>query len=402
MAASPPLPNVQLSFGPMLIGVFFNMILYGVLIVQVLNYYQTYKRDAAWMRYFVLALFILETSNTGFDMAIMYQPLILEYGSSYATIPASFILFTNFKGQKPNLFPMFFVTQPLLVVLVSTPIQLFFAWRIKSLTKSYWVPACIAVLALAACTGGVWTAVMIRILKTFANKPHLHNSALLWFLASCVADILITISLVVSLSKRKTGFSSTDSVIDKIIRMTIQTGMLTAVFSILDVICFMVLPHAAVNFIWDLALSKLYTNCLMSTLNARVGLNNVSATGVSGQQRNNSHGLVQPPTSPTGRRHALQQESFVDPSRRMDSSGVYELETQKSTYDVEASYGIPHHEEYGIQVTKVVERVKDPLPHGAAGVRETNGSTFITHPHGELWPLYNRPLNCASSILNNF
>jgi len=326
----------------MLIGVFFNMILYGVLIGQVLTYYQQYGRDAAWMRYFVGFLFFLETCNTGFDMAFMYQPLILQY------------------GEKPNFFPTFFVTEPLLVVLVSTPIQLFFAWRIKSLTKSYWVPVIIAVLSLGALTGGVWTAVMIRVVKTFANKPKLHNSALLWFLASCVADILITISLVLSLTRRKTGFSGTDSVIDKIIRMTIQTGMLTAVFSILDVVCFMVLPHAAINFVWDLALSKLYTNCLMSTLNARQTLNNVSASGgVSGGQRNASH-MVNP-TSPSGRRH---QESYLEQTRHMDSSAVYELDTQKSAYDVEAAYGVPtRNEEFGIQVTKVVEHVKDPVPH---------------------------------------
>ena len=57
---------------------------------------------------------------------------------------------------------------------------------------------------------------MIRIVKTFANKPKLHNSA--WFLVSCVADVMITVSLVLTLSKRKTGFSGTDLVIDKIVR----------------------------------------------------------------------------------------------------------------------------------------------------------------------------------------
>jgi hypothetical protein len=30
----------------------------------------------------VLYLFVVETANTGIDMAMMYQPLILEYGAS--------------------------------------------------------------------------------------------------------------------------------------------------------------------------------------------------------------------------------------------------------------------------------------------------------------------------------
>ncbi|KAF7315001.1 MFS domain-containing protein [Mycena indigotica] len=344
---APTLPNVQLLFGPMLIGVFVNMILYGVLISQVLTYFQVYSKDAIWMKTFVSFLFILETANTAFDMAFMYQPLILEY------------------GQRPIFFPTFFVTEPLLIVAISTPIQLFFAWRIRSLTKSWWIPGVITILAIGSCAGGIWTAVGIQTLKTFANKPKLHNSALLWFLGSCVADVLITVSLVFSLSKRKTGFSGTDSVIDKIIRLTIQTGAITAVFSILDVICFMILPHAAVNFVWDLALSKLYTNCLMSTLNSRQSLNSgVSGSGVASENRrvnNNTHGFIggQQATSPTSR--IRNPDTFVDASRH-----TYELETQKSgydSYDVESGFARPHHEEFGIQVTKVIEHVKDPIPH---------------------------------------
>ncbi|KAJ6562261.1 hypothetical protein B0H19DRAFT_1143989 [Mycena capillaripes] len=260
-------PDVRLSYGPMLIGVFFNMILYGVFVGQALTYYQLYHKDGAWMRYFVLYLFVLETLNTGFDMAMMYQPLILDY------------------GQKLDYFPKVFPTEPLIVVLVSTPIQIFFAWRIYTITKMISVPAVIAVFAIAALAGGLWTTAKVTIIKEFQYKPLLHPSALLWFLASCVADILITISLTLTLSHRKTGFVATDSVIDKIIRTTIQTGLVTSVFSVLDVICFMVFPHYAVNFVWDLALSKLYSNALLSTLNARAHLDAISTSRPSGAAR---------------------------------------------------------------------------------------------------------------------
>ncbi|KAJ7473493.1 hypothetical protein FB451DRAFT_292990 [Mycena latifolia] len=271
-----PLPDVHLSYGPMLIGVFFNMILYGVFIGQALTYYQLYHKDGAWMRYFVLYLFVLETLNTGFDMAMMYQPLILQY------------------GQKLDYFPVVFVTEPLIVVLVSTPIQIFFAWRIWSITKMVWVPVIISVFAVAALAGGLWTAVKVSIIKEFVHKPELHPSALLWFLSSCVADVLITISLVMTLSHRKTGFVATDSVIDKIIRTTIQTGLVTSIFSILDVICFMVFPHYAINFVWDLGLSKLYSNALLSTLNARAHLNSISTSRPSGNGHvpHTAHNLV--------------------------------------------------------------------------------------------------------------
>ncbi|KAJ7238119.1 hypothetical protein B0H12DRAFT_100259 [Mycena haematopus] len=261
-AAMAPLPDVHLSYGPMLIGVFFNMILYGVFIAQALTYFQRCRKDDAWLRYFVGYLFVLETLNTGFDMAIMYQPLILEY--------------------EPDYFPTVFVSEPLFVVLVSTPIQIFFAWRIWTITRVVWAPVVVGALAVVAFAGGIYTATKVALIKQFVHKPELHAPALVWFLASCAADVIITVALVLTLTHRKTGFVATDSVIDKIIRMTIQTGLVTSVFSLLDVIFFMVFPHLAINFIFDLPLSKLYSNALLSTLNAREELGSVTSTSTRG------------------------------------------------------------------------------------------------------------------------
>jgi len=45
----------------------------------------------------VLYLFIVETANTGIDMAMMYQPLILEYGTFLD------ILYSGYRPLKPLL-----------------------------------------------------------------------------------------------------------------------------------------------------------------------------------------------------------------------------------------------------------------------------------------------------------
>ncbi|KAJ6458352.1 hypothetical protein C8R47DRAFT_1245366 [Mycena vitilis] len=271
MASSPvpALPNVELSYGPMLIGVFLNMILYGVLIAQTLTFYQLYKKDNEHFStgippgsggshgrpypfpvdthpYQVGFLFFVLTANTGLSIAMLYQPLILEYGKSL-----TFSL--------PVFFPTVFMTKSLSVVLVSMPIQLFFAFRIHKLTKSLRIPTIIiALFATTSFGDGIWTTVMVAILKEFAKKPLLHTPALVWFLTYCAADILITTSLVITLARKKTGFTATDSVVDKVIRTTIQTGLITAVFSILEVICFMVYPHFAINqdLVFDMQLVK--------------------------------------------------------------------------------------------------------------------------------------------------
>lgn len=47
--------------------------------------------------------------------------------------------------------------------------------------------------------GGAWTTAMIVKIKLFSRKPELHWSALVWFLSACIADVLITGVLVLTL-----------------------------------------------------------------------------------------------------------------------------------------------------------------------------------------------------------
>ncbi|EAU82196.2 hypothetical protein CC1G_10598 [Coprinopsis cinerea okayama7 len=322
-------PNVTLSFGPMLIGTFINMILYGVLIVQTYHYYLNYKHDARWIKALVYYLFLVESLNTAFDIQMMYQPLIQHFG------------------------------------------------------------------------GGIWTTALIVKVKVFARKAELHWSALVWFLAACISDVLITMVLVVTLSKRKTGFAATDDAIQRIIRITVQTGALTAFFAIGDVVFFMTMGHTALNFLWDLALSKLYANCLLSTLNARtsikegVGNSNSRASREAGRQGGGGGTL-------SGGRRAV-ADPFGPPSMR--ASYEYDVELAGSTTGSTNCHHHHHHHnlthaelggngcgggrhhrnsgsrsfgigekasfsrtgdaaglEYGITVTKVVETLEDPCP----------------------------------------
>ncbi|KAK2459480.1 hypothetical protein APHAL10511_008514 [Amanita phalloides] len=273
--------SVQLLFGPMLIGTFLNMILYGVMVVQagidvtlitvspvsfepsqLIVYLQTYKHDARWLRYFMYFLFVSETINSGFTIAVMYEPLILRYG----------------KPEAVEYFPLSLSADPVMTVIISTPVQIFIAWRIKVITKSRLLAVVIGFLALVALSGGIWLTVTVTRIRRFSLKPKLHWPALTWLLSSALADVIIAAILTWSLFRRKTSCRDTDHAINKIMRITIQTGLITAIFATLDVVCFLGFPHTSINFVWDFSLSKLYSNALLSTLNARRGLEITNST----------------------------------------------------------------------------------------------------------------------------
>lgn len=93
---------------------------------------------------------------------------------------------------------------------------------------------------------------------------------IVWLAAECVSDILISGILVWQLKRRKTGFQSTDELVDRIIRLTVQTGLITSICATIDLALFLSDPTGT-HLIFNFPLSKLYTNTMMSTLNSRRG-----------------------------------------------------------------------------------------------------------------------------------
>ncbi|KAJ7770751.1 hypothetical protein B0H16DRAFT_1775026, partial [Mycena metata] len=96
-----------------------------------------------------------------------------------------------------------------------------------ALTHQNLIPAVILLFSLVSLGDGVWTMVMVLITGKFSRIPMLYRSAQVWLISAACTDIAIALSLWLALRSKKTGFVLTDHVVDTIIRMTVQTGMLT-------------------------------------------------------------------------------------------------------------------------------------------------------------------------------
>ncbi|KAK7028530.1 MFS domain-containing protein [Favolaschia claudopus] len=251
--SSPPSPHDVL--GPYYIGVVLGTFLYGILVLQCITYYQGFKRDRRWLRYFILYIFIAETANTTVSIAMIYEPLISQFG----TIKPMF------------LFPSLLPGQPIMETAVSVPVQFFYAWRLRIILQNWIVPVLICLTSLSALGGAWWTAFEVINAVDYLHKSQVDHSALVWSCSSAACDVLITASLFFSLRNRKTGVKHTDDTVDRIIRTTVQTGAITMIFTGLNVGLFVGLSNSTLNFVFDFALPKLYSNALVSTLNARGG-----------------------------------------------------------------------------------------------------------------------------------
>ncbi|KAK7018339.1 hypothetical protein R3P38DRAFT_2982281 [Favolaschia claudopus] len=263
-----PGPNFELTFAPLFFGVILNALLFGVFIVQVHSYFRVYKNDHAYIRYLIYYLIVMEIINTICDVATIYEPLI------------------KLHNVNTNKSPTFIAADPIVTTLISTPVQLFLAWRIRQVTKSNWLAGVVALLAFTSLAGGVAATMAVASHSTFAEFRFAELPLTLWLTSTAFADLFITAFLVNFLWVNKTGFKTqTDSVADKIIFLTVQTGMVTSVAAIADVTLFLLDPKTTFFFIWDFCLSKMYSICLISTLNARADWNNLLSAAQAGDAK---------------------------------------------------------------------------------------------------------------------
>ncbi|KAI0357470.1 hypothetical protein OH77DRAFT_1519383 [Trametes cingulata] len=254
----------EVTYGPIFIGVVFNILLYGIMITQTYMYFQAFKRDRTWMRLFVFFLFICDTVNCAFDIAFLYIPLVNNFGNVEALNVATWV----------------FATDPAMTAIIAILVQMFFAWRVKVLTSNWFAVCLIAFSSFAQFCGGLGTAIAVGMIPEFVQFQRFQVIVIIWLAFSAVSDTLITASLVWHLRTHKTGMPATDDIINRIIRLTVQTGLITALCAIIDLVLFLVTP-TGLHLIFNLPLSKLYTNSLMSSLNSRQGWQYDTSHGVS-------------------------------------------------------------------------------------------------------------------------
>ncbi|KAL0954237.1 hypothetical protein HGRIS_005365 [Hohenbuehelia grisea] len=112
-----------------------------------------------------------------------------------------------------------------------------------------------------------------KILLSWASPPALcsfsSRGALRFSQVASGPSFRSAFSLSLVARKQKTGFTQTDHVIDRIIRFTVQTGVLQAICAILNLVLFVGIPNDGTHFIFNFILSKLFTNSLLSSLNSR-------------------------------------------------------------------------------------------------------------------------------------
>lgn len=92
------------------------------------------------------------------------------------------------------------------------------------------------------------------------NDLHIYQT---WLVSAAVSDVGIALSMIYYLIGSQTGIKSTGLLITKIIRVSVETGLVCAGLSCLDLILFLVFPNTNFHLTPSIALCKLYSNSLL-------------------------------------------------------------------------------------------------------------------------------------------
>ncbi|KAF8128803.1 hypothetical protein K438DRAFT_1888211 [Mycena galopus ATCC 62051] len=263
---------------PIFIGTVVNWALFGALAVQVYLYFLAFPKDHRSFKSVVLFIFLAEILQTLGDS----RDTVVAFGSGW--------------GNPNSLDKVGWVwfSVPIIGSTIASVGQLFFAWRISIIGHTLYIPVLIAAITAVQFGAGIWTGVLIVRAGRFSllNFDRL-KPPVAWLAATAACDLVIVFATVFyMLRARQTEFktptqtnstiSRTNSPISRIVRLSVETGVLCAVSAIAILVIYVVYDGNNYHLGICIWLSKVYSNSMMVIFNSRAYFGHAVPQSVTG------------------------------------------------------------------------------------------------------------------------
>ncbi|KAJ4500343.1 hypothetical protein C8R41DRAFT_482897 [Lentinula lateritia] len=234
----------------------------------------------------------------GVDISELSGPLIIAYilhWGLFGTLSIQiYLYYLAFPSDRTiiksvvfeSLTKMYFdwFTVPVMSGIVAFIGQTFYAYRIRVISKSNLVPAFIIIVSLTSSIAAFMTgAYSYQAGNVLTLRQSIKTSTVvgIWCAGAALGDIVIAVCMTYYLSQKDSGLSETHAIVTKFIRLTIETGSVTAIVALLNFIFFFVFPDTGYYGVPALIMPKLYANSVLMVLNARIKIIGGRATYIS-------------------------------------------------------------------------------------------------------------------------
>jgi len=255
--------NPPFALGPNYGAYYWSAILctafWAITCVQLYLYFLKYNKDSRVFKLMALSAWFLDTVHVVLIIEGVYYYLVTNFGD-----------FDSFIGVE---WPMLieFVFQ----IIASMLTQGFFVWRLMKVLKSRkWIPL-VGWLPLALLQVGFGLVFLVQGMQTptiiTLTSPMFHVFTITYLVTTCIADLGLSFALTYSLVawKSEVHFQGSSLALKRLIMISLNNGIWTAAFALLDMILYLIFPTTSLYLIFDFAMCSLYTNTLLANLNAR-------------------------------------------------------------------------------------------------------------------------------------
>ncbi|KAJ7171663.1 hypothetical protein C8R43DRAFT_21343 [Mycena crocata] len=253
--SSTEIPGIAELSGPVILAYLFHWGLFGSL-TKLYVYYQAFPNDPWVVKSLVYLVYTVQTLGTilgGHDAFAIF-------GAGFGSLPA--LTATHFT----------WLTVPVIGGIAGFLAQFFYAYRVYILSRSVVASGLILATSLTATVGAFVLGAFISQAGDLSLLNNFRTTVALgiWCGASAFTDIFIAVCMTYNLTKHDTGFRQTHMLINKIMRLTIETGSLTAVMAIINLSLFVGFPNRFYYITPAAVLESLYGNTILVVLNARI------------------------------------------------------------------------------------------------------------------------------------
>jgi len=271
---------------------------WGVTVVQTILYSFMYTKDPLKLKLLVWFLMAIDTANQVLVLKSVWPALILHWGQVE--------ILAKSEGTLELIHHVW------VAAIVGLGVQSYYVWRIYVLSRRRLIFPCLLMILVAWQIIGLapYYFLVFGKVTVSAGKQSEQLTAVAISLRASGAgvDVLIATAMVYLLLRPRNRhmFDRTQTLVYRLLVLSINTGAWTAVLAIFDFICIWAFPTFFTFTVFELPICSLYLSTLLVNLNARkfladvdgtVNLSDISISGNSGGQLPPIHFAQRPPSS---------------------------------------------------------------------------------------------------------
>ncbi|KAF8798639.1 hypothetical protein BYT27DRAFT_7246559 [Phlegmacium glaucopus] len=236
------------TYGAAFIGMVIAAALYGASCIQTL-YYFTNQNDSWFIKLTVIAVMVLDTFNQISMTHLAYTYTVTYWGNAEQPLVVwslgTAVVSTGMTA---------FVVQSFLTMRI---------WRLSG-RNIY-----LTISSLLLTEDGIGSWQLYAGLKDLPSLTKIKHEAIAINVLGAAIDLIIAAMLCTLLHLSRTAFRKSNTIINKLIIFSVNTGLITSLCALASMISILVAGNTFIYIAFFFCLGRLYTNSLLSTLNLR-------------------------------------------------------------------------------------------------------------------------------------